>query len=235
MAEKRKNNDTITIKKDDLWKYSTFVLAAVVVILLIVMFAGNPNPQVIRDDTNNDNQLPPAQVNLEIEDTDFVKGNPNAPVVIFEYSDFQCPFCSRFYSETLGQIESQYVESGDVAFVYRHFPLDSIHPEARPSALAAECAGEQGKFWEMHDILFENQQSLSESNYKAWAGELGLNTGQFNNCFDSEKYDSKITAQLQSGADAGVRGTPGFIINGQLVSGAQPFSVFQQIIESELA
>nr|MBI4156335.1 thioredoxin domain-containing protein [Candidatus Woesearchaeota archaeon] len=106
---------------------------------------------------------------------------------------------------------------------------------ARPAANAARCAGEQDKFWEYHDKVFKNQEILSNDNYKKWAQELGLDTSKFNGCFDSKKYDSELNKDLQEGSSNGIQGTPGFIINNQLLSGAQPFSAFQQVIEAELA
>jgi protein-disulfide isomerase/plastocyanin len=168
-------------------------------------------------------------------DDDAVKGDENAPVTIIEFSDYQCPFCGRFYEETLPQLEEQYIATGKVKLVHRDFPLESIHPEARPAAEAAECAGDQGKYYEMHDKLYENQQSLSADNYKLWAEEIGLDMDQFNDCVESNKHAEEVSADLADGSAAGVTGTPGFFINGQLLSGAQPFSVFQQIIEAELA
>jgi protein-disulfide isomerase len=169
------------------------------------------------------------------EDGNYFKGDENAPVTIYEFSDYQCPFCARFFSSTLSQIEEAYIKTGKVKFVYKDFPLDSIHAEATPAAIAARCAGDQGKFWEMHDSIFENQQSLSSSNYKKWASEMGLNTGEFNNCLDTQKYLSAVRKDLVEGQEAGIRGTPGFVIAGKVISGAQPFSVFQQAIEAELS
>lgn len=171
-------------------------------------------------------------------DDDPTKGSDSAPVVIIEFSDFECPFCGRFYSQTLSQIEKEYVDTGKVQMVYRDFPL-SFHPQAKPSAMAAECADDQGKFWEMHDKLFENQSTLSESNIKLWAEELGLNTTTFNSCFDSAKYSNEVDSDMSDGSAAGISGTPGFLIGkrdgtGTIISGAQPYSVFKAAIDSLL-
>jgi len=168
-------------------------------------------------------------------DGNYFKGAEDASVTIIEWSDFQCPFCERFYSNTLQQIEENYVETGKVKLVYKDFPLDSIHPQATPAAIAARCAGDQGKFWEFHDKIFENQRFLSEDSYKQWAGELGLDTATFNECFDNQEHLSAVRQDLVEGQQAGVRGTPGFLVNGKLISGAQPYSVFQQAIEDALA
>ena len=162
------------------------------------------------------------------------KGSDDAEVVMIEYSDFQCPFCKRFFDQTLSQIESKYVDTGKVKFVYKHFPLDNIHPQAEPAALASECANEQDKFWEYHDLIFNNQDKLRPSIYSVWASQLGLDVNKFNDCFNSEKYLNKVQSDFNEGSANGVTGTPGFLINGRLVSGAQPFSVFEQIIEEEL-
>jgi protein-disulfide isomerase/plastocyanin len=175
-----------------------------------------------------------ARVDVSADD-DPSKGSANAPVTIIEFSDFQCPFCERFYTDTLPQLEEKYIKTGKVKLVYRDFPLENIHPEARPAAHAAESADEQGKFWEFHDKLFENQASLGASNYKKWAEELGLDMKKFNDCVDTEKYAGEVSKDLADGSAVGVSGTPAFFVNGKLLSGAQPFSAFQAAIEAELA
>ena len=167
-------------------------------------------------------------------DDDAVQGDANAPVTMIEFADYQCPYCVRFYTDTLPQIEKQYVETGKVKIVYRDFPLSSLHPYAEKAAEAAECAGEQGKYYEMHDLLFEKGVNGGAETYKGYAADLGLDTSKFNTCLDSGAMEGEVSKDLQDGANAGVRGTPAFVINGQLVSGAQPFSVFQQVIESAL-
>jgi|SRR3989338_9773039 len=177
---------------------------------------------------------PSAATGVSTEGSYF-KGKENAPVTIIEFSDFQCPFCGRFFQQTLPDIERTYVATGKVKFVYKDFPLDSIHPHATPAALAARCAGEQGKFWEFHDLIFNNQQSLGESSYNQWASQLGLDAAKFSECSSSRKYLSAVRQDLVEGQRAGVQGTPAFLINGQLLSGAQPFAAFQQAVESALA
>ncbi len=186
-------------------------------------------------DPDNDmgNQEPTVDM-AEIIDDDSIKGDANAPVTIVEFSDFECPFCARFYEQTLPQIEEEYIETGQVKLVFRDFPLTSIHPNAQKAAEAAECAGEQEMYWEMHDVLFEEGVSGGVSTFKQYADDLGLDTEEFNSCLDSGEMADEVSMDMTDGTALGIRGTPGFIINGQLVSGAQPFSVFQQIIESEL-
>ena len=164
------------------------------------------------------------------------KGNENAPVIMVEYSDYECPFCGKFYAETLPQIESEYITSGKVKLVYKDFPL-SFHPNAQKAAEAARCAGEQkgnDGYWAMHDKIFENQQALSIGSFRQWANEIGLNIQQFDSCLQSGKMAALVKKDMDEGQRDGVQGTPAFFINGRLISGAQPFSAFQQAIESEL-
>ena len=167
-------------------------------------------------------------------DGNYFLGDEDAPVILYEFSDYQCPFCARFYSGALPDITKNYIDTGKVKLVFKDFPLD-IHPEATPAALAARCAGEQDKYFEFHDKLFENQQALSVASYKNWARELELDGPKFDDCLDTRKYLSAVRKDLVEGQDAGIRGTPGFIINGQLISGAQPYTVFAQAIEAALA
>ena len=171
---------------------------------------------------------PSALVNIEITDSDHVRGPANAKVTLVEFSDFQCPFCGRF----LPSLQKLLSEYGDqVRLVYRHFPLDSIHPWARPAAEASECASEQGKFWEYHDALFAKQDELSEDVLKQIASDLKLNTNTFNDCFSSGKYRQEVEDDYQSGIAAGARGTPHTIINGTGVSGAIPYDQLKGIID----
>lgn len=163
-----------------------------------------------------------------------VKGDPNAPVTIIEFSDFECPYCEQFYSQTLPQIQEQYIDTGKVKFVYRDLPL-SFHPNAQKAAEAAECAGEQGKYFDMHDILFENQQALSTANYKQWAGDLGLDQASFDTCLDSGQMAAEVQADMAVAAQYGISGTPGFVVNGIVLAGALPFQNFKEVIDAELA
>lgn len=228
-------------KSDVFWKATTVVL---IVILAVFAFKGVfgtssttgnavavPQPTAAAPTAG---QAVPAIDMEALMDDDAVRGDPNAPVTIVEFSDFECPFCARFYSETLGQIESQYIETGKVKLVYRDFPL-SFHPNAQKAAEAAECAGEQGQYYAMHDLLFERGVQGGVTTFKAYATELGLDTTAFNTCLDSGAMASEVLADFTDGQQAGIQGTPGFVINGRMVSGAQPFTVFQQVIEAELS
>ena len=228
--------DTIEIKKDTLWKASTLVLLLVVVGMVIPWGESEAgiNGNAVKGGSNNG-----GKINMDdLADDDAFKGDKDAPVTIVEWSDFGCFFCERFYSETLGLIEENYIETGKVKLVYRDFPWEAAHPGAGKAAEAAECAREQGKFWEMHDTIFEDGISGGVGGvtaFKQYAINLGLNTENFNSCLDSGKFAKEVEKDMQDGRAAGISGTPGFIINGKLVSGAQPFSVFQQAIEAELA
>lgn len=168
---------------------------------------------------------------FEISQDNHVRGSFNAPVTLVEFSDFECPFCEKIFP-TLNKLLSDY--QGKVRLVYKYFPL-SFHPNAQKAAEAAECASEQGKFWEYHDKLFANQSSgFSVDKFKQWAKDLNLNVTQFNDCLDSGKYAQKIQADFQEGVQKGVNGTPATFVNGQLVSGAQPYENFKQIIDNLL-
>ncbi len=159
-----------------------------------------------------------------------VRGPEEAPVTIVEFSDFQCPFCRRV-TPTLARIEKEY---GDrVRVVWKHFPLP-FHRDAMLAHKAAVAAGRQGKFWEMHDLIFENQKSLDLETLKAHAARLGLDVDRFVADLESPEVVRVIAADLEQGRKLGVSGTPGFFINGRFLSGAQPYEVFKQRIEQEL-
>jgi len=165
---------------------------------------------------------PPIVVENVSVDDDPSWGPADAPVTIVEFSDFQCPYCARFVTQTLPQIRQQY--EGKVRFVFRDFPLSTIHENAEKAAEAAECANEQGKFWEYHDKLFSSQSALDVASLKSYASQLGLDTATFDECLDSNKYAEEIQKDVQDGTSYGVDGTPAFFVNGQLVVGALPFA-----------
>jgi len=165
-------------------------------------------------------------------DDDPARGPENAPVTIVEFSDFQCPFCKAFLAQTLPLILANYGER--IRFVYRDFPIPTIHPQAIQAAEAAQCAFEQGRFWEYHDRLFQNQSTLDASSLKVHAKALGLDGSKFNQCLDSGKYAGEVQKDLEDGRSYGVTGTPTFFINGRKILGAQPYPTFQRVIEEEL-
>ena len=173
-------------------------------------------------------------------DDDPFWGPEDAPVTIIEFSEFLCPYCQRFAVETLPQIKQAY--EGKVKYVYRDF---IVHGEpATKISEATECADDQDKFWEYHDNLWVNYNALGQqagagidaltSTLKGYASDLGLDTATFDDCLDTGKHTAEVQKDSQDAGSYGVRGTPGFFINGQPVSGAQPFSVFQQVIDAAL-
>jgi protein-disulfide isomerase len=172
---------------------------------------------------------PRYQVSVAADDPSL--GPPTAPVTLVEFSDFQCPFCARVMP-TLKKVKEAY---GDrVRIVWKDFPLTSIHPQAFKAAEAAQCARDQGKFWELHDALFTNQQALQPDDLKKHAAAVGLDLAKFNACFDASKYGERVQQQMSAGTQLGVTSTPSIFINGRLVSGAQPYEVFARIIDEEL-
>lgn len=162
-----------------------------------------------------------------------VKGDEDAPVTIIEFSEYQCPFCGRYVTETFSQIDKEYIQTGKVKYYFRDYPL-SFHQYAQKASEAARCANEQGKFWEYHDQVFENQDLLNLENLKKWAADLGLNTSQFNDCLDDGKFEDAVKQDFNDGQTAGVQGTPSFFINGQPLRGAQPYESFKQAIDDAL-
>ena len=180
-----------------------------------------------------------------IEDSDHIRGNPNAPVKIVEYVDMECPFCKRFHS-TMQQVMDEYGKNGKVAWVYRHFPLDSIHSQARTEAVASECANELGgsdAFWKYADRFFELTPSNNQTNIATVlpqiAREIGLDETKFNSCLASKKYDKHIQDDLDNATATGGNGTPWSIIvtaSGKKypLSGAQPYEAVKQLIELAL-
>ena len=164
-----------------------------------------------------------------------VKGSDKAPVTLIEFSDFQCSFCRRFWKRTLPLIEKEYVKTGKVKFVYHHFAILGKH--SVQAGQAAECAGDQGKFWPYHDKLFASAGSFlafSNGKLKAYALEMGLEVESFKQCLESGKYLEKVEGDTTIAVLLGARGTPAFFLNGQFIVGAQPFEVFEQLIEEEL-
>lgn len=169
-------------------------------------------------------------IRVEVATTGPSKGPANAPVTIVEFSDFQCPFCSRL-TPTLKQVEEKYGDK--VRIVFRQYPLP-FHQNAQKAAEASLCAADQGKFWEMHDAMFAHQDALGVDQLKAKAAELGLNAEQFNSCLDSGKTAATIQADMKEGSSAGVNGTPAIFINGRFISGAVPLEQITSVIDDEL-
>jgi len=166
-------------------------------------------------------------------DDDPGKGPEDAQVTIIEFSDFQCSFCANYVNETLPIILATYGDQ--VRYVFRDFPITSSHHQAQKAAEAAQCAFEQGKFWEYHDMLFQRQEALDVPSLKSYGTALGLDESAFNLCLDSGEYAEEVQMDFADGLTYGVTGAPTFFINGRKLDGAQPFSTFQIVIEEELA
>lgn len=170
-----------------------------------------------------------TQINTE---GDPYMGSGDAQVTMVLFSEFQCPFSGRFARDTLPQIKENYIDTGKVKLYYKDFVVHSTSQRAQE---AAACANEQGKFWEYHDLLYNNQGSLDDDSLKSYASELGLNTASFNDCFDSRKYKSQVERDTSDGRSAGATGTPTFFINGEKFVGAQPYSSFKTKIDAALS
>ena len=160
------------------------------------------------------------------------RGAANPKLIIYEYSDFQCPFCSRAQG-TVEEVLRAY--PNEVQLQFRHYPLMDVHPQSYGAALAAVCAEEQGKFWQMHDRMFASQEALFDADLKKYASEIGLDGDKFDICLSSAATALKVRGDMDGAASAGVQSTPNFKIGESLVKGAQPFSKFKQVIDSELA
>lgn len=175
-----------------------------------------------------DYKLEPIRV--EVAATGPAKGPANAPVTIVEFSDFQCPFCSRL-TPTLAEVEKKYGDK--IRLVFRQYPLP-FHQNAQKAAEASLCAADQGKFWELHDAMFGNQGELGVDQLKAKAASLGLNADKFNKCLDSGEKAAAIQADVKAGSAAGVSGTPAMFINGRFINGAVPIDNITTVIDDEL-
>ena len=257
----QKGKENVVVKKST---FNVLVISLIVIVGIAAFFAGshvsNLNSNQISDQDLDDaiaklelkilqSQLPTKQPTSQVKisvDNDPIIGNPDAPITIIEFSDFQCPFCARFHIQTLPLILEQYIEQGKVKLVFRDFPIQSIHPNALPAAVAAECANEQGKFREMHDMLFDNQNQWNKqettdalSLFSSYAIEIQLEQETFDSCITSGKYIEEIRKDLDDGRDYGVSGTPGFFVGNERIGfvelkGAQPFDSFKKIIDAQL-
>ena len=172
------------------------------------------------------------------EDGDPAIGDKSAPVTIFEYSDYQCPFCQRAFQQTYPEIQ-KLVKEGKVRLIFKDYPLP-FHEQADEAAVAASCAGQQDKYWEMHDKLYETQTTWSGNTdpytvFKGYAKDLGLDESDFSSCIADPKVAQEVQGDLAEGSANGVSGTPTFYVNGVQLVGAQPWAAFKQIIDQELS
>lgn len=201
---------------------------------------GDQIADVVNDNTDNQptNPSAPAAVDntkpitVTVAKDDHIRGNKNAKITIVEWSDIQCPFCTRFH-DTMKQVMKAYPTQ--VRWVFKHFPLESIHPYAQKAAEASECAGKQNKFWEYLDTAYANQDKLSTEYITTIAKDLKLDMGKFNTCLSSGEMAAKVKKDAQYGQTLGVQGTPGSFINGLNIPGAVPFAQVDEMIKAELA
>jgi len=187
----------------------------------------------------------------DLIDDDAVKGDKNAPVTIVEFSDYECPFCGKYYNTTLKEITKNYIDTGKVKYIFRDLPLE-MHHKAIPAANAAECVREQGgdeMYFAYHDTLFEHQSNVQVKtmeeleahvkkyivDLKKYAADLDIDQDQFNKCFDSGKYHTEINKDMKDAQELGIKGTPAFYIEGEPIVGAVPYSVFEAAIEEALS
>ena len=199
----------------------------------------------VRPRTQAAAQKPFEPVDLTVGASPFL-GEATAPVTLIEYSDYQCPFCQRHFSTVMPELVKAYVETGKLKYVMREMPIPSIHPQATKASQAALCAGEQGKYWQMHDLIFGNQKQMAPDDLKAHAQSLGLDVDVFNACLDGDKYAEQIGSDRAEAQKLGIRGTPSFMIGKtdsadpnkvkatKVIRGAVPLAAFTQAIDELL-
>lgn len=172
----------------------------------------------------------PPRVEVAVDASMPTRGSKNAPITMVEFSDYQCPYCKRA-EDSVKEVMKKY--GSKIKLVYRHYPLP-FHHDAKPAALAAACAQEQNKFWQYHDMLFDNQNALKDTDLVTYAKKLSLNEKKFSECVASKKHEGMIDADTEAGKKLGVTGTPAFFINGRMLSGARPAEDFEELINVEL-
>ena len=235
----------IVLKESTLWKIGVGVL---MVLLVVAVWTGGFGLRGGEESAGQQQQqvaAAPDRVKVSIDD-DPIIGNKDAKVTVIEFSDFQCPFCRRYFTQTFEQVKKNYIDTNKIRYVYRDYPLP-FHPAAMPYAEAADCANEQGKFWEFHDMIYneQNKQGAGTVEYigadavKKIAVSLGLDAAKFNSCFDSGKYKDEVNKDMAAGSTAGVSGTPTFFIGSEkkgyvALVGAQPYAAFQTALDAEL-
>ncbi|MDR5695125.1 MAG: DsbA family protein [Armatimonadota bacterium] len=181
---------------------------------------------------------PPETEVIAVPTQSTTKGSPAAPVTIIEFADFQCSHCADFASGTLKRLEREYIATGKVKLIFRHFPV--LGQESVWAAIGAECASQQGKFWAFHDLLFRARKGVDSGAFRparllTYAKELGLDEEAFRACLQGGQVAEKVRADIQEGVKYGVEGTPSFVIQGRLIVGNQPYDVFKEAIEEALS
>ena len=255
----QKHSEVISVKKST---FNSIIVGLIIAVGIAAFLLGSymsESNQITEKDLDEalaklelkllQNQLPTKQAAAAVKisaDNDPTMGDPDAPITIIEFSDFQCPFCARFHTQTLPQILEEYIDQGKVKLVFRDFPIQSIHPNALPASAAAECANEQNKFREMHDRLFEKQNEWNKlttadavSLFSNYASDMQLDQSMFDSCLTSGKYIEEIKHDLEDGRKYGVSGTPGFFVGNDEIGyvelkGAQPFESFKKLIDAQL-
>jgi protein-disulfide isomerase len=241
--------DTVTFKRSHFYSVLTVLAFAAGVLLGYVVWgvespagggtAANAAPaaQAVNQPSGPVVEAPvteqPQYIRYDIPtENSYAIGPADAPITIVEFSDYQCPYCRRWHDEVYGPLLAAY--PGKIRLVYRHFPLNSIHPDAMSAAEASMCAGEQDAFWPFHEKLFSSE-SLGNTTYIQYAQDLGLNMNNFESCMNDRKFQQAVDEDVNFAVDLGIRSTPTFFVNGLAVVGAQPLDVFKQVIDKELA
>lgn len=234
------SENTITFKRSHLY---TVLLPLAFVLGLSVGYLfwgrGTESAVAVAQSPNTQGEIGALDVPAQVtrydvpDDNDPSIGPEDAPITIIEFSDYECPYCRRWHTEVFPRLLDAYPD--EIRIVYRDFPISSIHQNAIPAAEAANCAFEQGSFWEFNIMLFSMELGLSTEAYQEYASELGLDMDAFDECLESRRYQDEVQEDFEFASTLGVRSTPTFFINGIAVIGAQPYEVFQQVINQELA
>ena len=194
--------------------------------------AASASPTAVPADTTAGDSTELTRYDVPVDD-DPSFGPADAPITLIEFSDYECPYCRKWHTEVYPRLVQTYPDQ--IRFVYRDFPLISIHSNAAQAAEAANCAGEQGRYWEYSELLFGETLGLSSKAYTGYADQLSLDGTKFAECMDTRRFQAEVEADYNYAAELGIRSTPTFFINGVAIVGAQPFEVFQSLIEQELA
>lgn len=261
---------TMSLRRAMLLAFAVGVMLGSSIGMLVIMTGSSPSGAVAADtiaaDTANttdeeadapaENESQPSAEqdddtvdvsNITFED-DPVLGSADAPVTVVEFSDYQCPYCRKFARQTFPKLKENYIDDGTVRFAYKDFPLRQYHPKAVPMARAASCAGDQGRYWDMHDKLYEAQQNLSgqrtarfsSDRIPEWAADIGLDMDAFTQCYNGSAYKIDVREDFRQGQDVGVSSTPTFLVyrtgadTGTTIVGAHSFSKFQSVINETL-
>ncbi len=232
--------ETITIRKDTLWKYSTFILLGVVIlgVLFYILPGKSTTGNVVQQPGQQLPTGPSEAIEVDIDGSPIL-GDVNAPVTIVEWTDYECPFCARHFRDTYSTTLKALVEAGEINIITKNYPLP-FHAQAQKAAESALCARDQGgdeAYYEMHDLLFTSGVVGGETAFKEYAQQMGLNSNEFASCLSSGKFADEVKSDMAYGSQVGIQGTPGFYIGNEeegyrLVSGACPASSFNYAIDA---